>query len=266
MRSFSFLCAASMLALLPAFAAAQHSDVLLRSDGAQVVIGAAADLDAEEGGPFFDLETNVFEAVLLNPEVPSPPFFPDFETDEPGFFTSPSVPVGQNLPANSLVTLTPSAFSVGAGNDTLHFWDGSGEVDFQPISVAQPGVTFEAVEDEPLLVDDVNFLDGHPIWSLFGGAADGVYLTSYTASAPGLEASDPFFLVFLAESDLMLESQAEAVEEALEELEENGTPAIVGGIDFSFFEEAVEFVEAIPEPTSLVLAALGLGVIATRRR
>ena len=265
MRFLSCFFAVALTAMLTQSASA-HSDVLVRADAGKVVIGAAEDLDAEEGGPFFDLDTNVFEGILINPAVASPPFFPDFERDEPGFFTSPSVPIGQNLPANTLLTLNPSAFSAGNGNDTVHYWDGTGAVNFTPLSVAQPGVTFNAFPDDPLQTDGASSLDGHPIWGLAGGAADGVYLTAYTISVPGLQTSDPFYMAWLAETDLVLEDDAEAVEEALEELEENGTPAIVGGIDYSFFEEAVEFAEGIPEPTTAVLAVLALGAFAARRR
>lgn len=272
MRASVCFCGAAV-ALLASGSAFAHSDVLLRDVGGKVAIGAAEDLDREEGGPFFDLDTNVFEGILINPGTPTFPLNFDFERDEPGFFTGPGLPVGDDLPTNTLITITPAPFSIGFGNDAVHYWDGNDDPDFQPLSVAQPGVTFEAAEDDPLLIDDTAFVDGHPIWGLDGGAADGVYLVSYTVNVPGLDPSDPFYMVWLAASELTEEDDAEAVEGRIEAFEEGfddlGNPvndAIVNGVDYEFFEEAVEFAEAIPEPTTAALALLALGAFAARRR
>ncbi|MEO1497261.1 MAG: hypothetical protein AAFV43_08940 [Planctomycetota bacterium] len=250
-------------------AAMAHSDVLVRSSGGQTVLGAAEDLDAEEGGPFFDLETKAFEIVLLNPALPNLAFSYDFERDEPGFFSAPAVPVGDALPANAGLTLTPSAFSIGlgSGNDTVFYWDGTGAVDFEALSTAQPGVSFEAGILTPLVTDGAGSIDNHPLFGLDGGAADGVYLSSYTVTVDGLDASAPIYFVALADSTLTLEDDAELVEEALEEFEEGNIAApIVGGVDYTFYEEAVEFAEGIPEPSAVLIALVATVGFASRRR
>lgn len=246
-----------------------HSDVLVRSDGTKVLIGAAEDLDMEEGGPFFDLETRVFEGVLIDPATPTPPFGYDFERDEPGFYSDPTVPVGQNLPANADLALTLNAFSLGGAADTAFYWNGAGEVDFQPVSAGQPGVgfTFAPTAPSPFAsTDPSGFVDDHPLFGLTGGAADGVYLTQVELSVAGLATSDPFYMVWLANSALTTDTLAEELEEALEAFEEGGPAPVVAGVDFSFYEEAVEYAEGIPEPAAAFLAALAIGVTGAARR
>lgn len=250
-------------------AGAQHSDVLLRSDGAKVVIGGAVDLDMEVGGPFFNLDTLHFEGVFINPAAPTPPFGYDFERTEPGFFSAASVPVGQTLPPNADVSLRLTPFSLSSGTDVAFYWDGQGEVDFQPLSTAQPGVDFTFAPRAPApfaATDGSSFLDDHPLFGLTGGAADGVYLVSPSAAVAGLEESDPFFMVWLASSVLVDEDIAEELEEALELFEAGGAEPIVGGVNFAFFEEAVEFAETIPEPSAVTGALLALAISGLARR
>lgn len=243
-----------------------HSDVLLRSDGSRVVVGAAEDVDGEEGGPFFDLDTFVFEGVFLNPAIPTPPFGFDFERDEPGFFSGTSVTVGQDLPANADVSLSPAPISLPTGTDSVFYWDGAGEVDFQPLASAQPGVSFAL--DSPTFgsTSAASFLDDHPLFGLTGGAADGVYLASFSAGVEGLEASTPFLTVWLAHTSLVDEATAETLEEALEEYEEGGPEPVVGGVNFAYFEEAVEFAQTVPEPSALLVAGLAAVAGLARRR
>lgn len=269
MRFKIALAALAAATVFSTTASAQHSDVLLRSDGTQVLIGAAEDIDMEEGGPFFNLDTTTFEGVFLAPAAPTPPFNFDFERDEPGFFNSPAATVGQNLPGNADVSIELTAFSLPSGTDDTFYWDGTGEVDFQPLSTAQSGVefTFDFVTPAPFTTTAADgSLDDHPIFGLTGGAADGVYLIGPSVTVGDLDASDPFYMAWLASSALSTEELAEELEEALEVFEEGGPDPVVGGVNFAFFEEAVEFAEAIPEPTSAVLGALALVGLVARRR
>lgn len=260
-----------LLLFLPLFTnqALAHSDVLLRSDGTKTLVGAASDLAMEEGGPFFDLETNVFEAVFFNPASPQFPFNYDFERGEPGFYSEPGLSVGLDLPGSADVSLALTPFSLPTGTDTAFYWDGSGAVDFQPISVAQPGVafTFAPMGPSPFATTAAGgSLDDHPLFGLTGGAADGVYLVRPSATVAGLDASDPFSMVWLASSVLTTEDLAEELEEALEAYEEGGPEPVVGGTNFAFFEEAVEFAEGVPEPSAGLLVVVGAAVSAFRRR
>lgn len=259
------------IAMLTATAAqAQHSDILVRSDGTKTLVGGAVDLDMEEGPSTFNLDARVFEGVFINPDVPTPPFGYDFERDEPGFYSDPTVPVGQNLPADADVSLRLDSFSLGGGHDTTFYWDGSGEVDFSPLASAQPGVAFTFAPMAPApfaTVDGTAFLDDHPLFGLTGGAADGVYLARMRVQVGLLEESDPIYITWLANSVLTDEEIAEELEEALEAFEAGGPDPMVGGVNFAFFEEAVEFAETIPEPSSallLLLSSVGLAVARKR--
>jgi hypothetical protein len=253
------------LACLTADAAA-HSDILLRSIGGQVVVGAAEDLSGEEGGPFYHLDEKVFEGVFLNPAMPTPPFGYNFERTEPGFFSAPGLPEGDDLPASAAISLALSSFSIGAANDITYYWDGTGEVDFQPLSVAQPGVSFAFGPASFASTDVTGAVDDHPLFGLTGGAADGVYLVSPVVSVEGLVDSDPFYMVWLASSVLVDDETAEELEGALEAYEAGGPDPIVGGVNFAFFEEAVDFAGSIPEPTSAALAVLGAAMCGAVRR
>jgi MYXO-CTERM domain-containing protein len=63
------------------------------------------------------------------------------------------------------------------------------------------------------------------------------------------------------------EDDVEELEELLEAYEEGGPAPVFGGKDFSFFEEAVEYVESIvPEPSSAGLAGMAVVALAARRR
>lgn len=255
-------------ALMPA-AANAHSDILLRGDSGQVVIGAAEDLDGEEGGPFFELGETVFEGVFLAPAAPIPPFFFDFQRDEPGFFSAPGVPVGDPLPADAAISWTQPLVGIGngAGFDSTFYWDGTGEVDFQPLSTEQPGVSLDIVELDPLGTDEFGAIDNHPLFGLTAGAADGVYLSAVSVGVEGLDPSDPFFMVWLADGLIGDEDTAETLEGLIEEFEEGGPEPVIGGKNFAFYEEAVEFADGIPEPSSAVLmAGLALSALAARRR
>ncbi len=246
--------------------AGPHSDILLRDVGGQVVVGAAEDLSGEEGGPFYHLDEKLFEGVFVKSAAPVPPFNYDFERTEPGFFSAPGLPAGNDLPANADISLSLSSFSIGAANDVTYYWDGMGEVDFQPLSITQPGVKFAFGPASFASTDANSAVDDHPLFGLTSGAADGVYLVSPVVSVAGLADSDPFYMVWLANSVLVDDETAEELEGALEAYEEGGPEPIVGGVNFAFFEEAVEYVGAIPEPSTALLAMLAASLVGVTRR
>ncbi|MGD9634543.1 MAG: hypothetical protein AB7G28_10730 [Pirellulales bacterium] len=245
--------------MLAATQATAHSDIFLANVGGQVAVGGANEL--ESASPFFELDTQVFEAVLVT-GFPLPLF--DYGRGEPGFFALPSnsldLPAGSAaLVGNADVSVQLPTFSVGGNSASLFYWDGSGAIDFQPVGATQPGVTL-AIDPTPL--SDPTGSDGslhfHPAYELnlagAGAPADGVYLAAPTVSVAGMAASKPFYLVLLADQLLVDDDAAEGLEETLES---GNTFYEAVGKDFGFYEEAVEYVQAnvaVPEPTTALMA------------
>jgi hypothetical protein len=266
----------SLLAVLTCLRAAPpahaHTDIFVTNVGGQVAIGGANDL--ESATPTYDLDTKVFEAVLVT-QYPLPIF--DFGRGEPGFFSlssgSPDLPSGASaLVGNAAVTVNLPAFSINGQSDSLFYWNGSGDVDFQPIASTQPGVTL-ALDPSPFsdLTGNDGFLHFHPAYELDNGGAgtpaDGVYLAAPTASIAGMTDSQPFYLVLLADKLLVDDDAAEGLEETLEE---GGTFYEAVGKDFGFYPAAVSYVQsniAVPEPSGWLLGATAaLGFVGLKQR
>jgi MYXO-CTERM domain-containing protein len=253
-------------------AAMAHSDIFLTNVGGQVAVGGAN--DSESASPTFDLETQVFEAILVS-GFPLP--LVDYGRGEPGVFAlpagSPELPDGARaLLGNAAVAFEASPVTVNGQTDSLFFWNGSGTIDFHPVATAQPNVTF-SIDPTPFsdLTSDSGAFHLHPAYQLHssgaGVPADGVYLASLSASATGLDDSQPFYLVMLVDQLLVDADAAEGLE-ATFEAGETFYEAV--GKDFGFYEVAVEYVEAnvaVPEPGSAVLGGLAVaGFLSVRRR
>lgn len=259
-----------LLLILIAFEpAVAHTDIFITQVSGQVAVGGAHDLG--EMDESFDLTTQVFVGVMY---ANFPPFDPaDYGRDEPGFFalsnSSPAFPAGATaLPANSAISLTLSPFIFGGNLDALFYWNGIGPIDFQPISVAQPGVAL-AIDPNPIVTTNANgAFHAHAVFELDNGAAgvpaDGVYLIGPVASAAGLADSQRFYMLWLVDALLDDEEAAEGLEELLDE----GDTMYLGK-DFGFFPAAVAFVEStvVPEPsTGIFLLATMFGYAMTARR
>ena len=262
----------------PAFA---HSDALLVNVGGQVVVGTAEDIDGPNEA--YALDAGFFESILRAGFAPPTPA--DYEGDEPGFFglhavndASDLVTLGASaLPAGAAVSGNLTPLTVNGQLDSLFYWDGVGAVNFQPISIAQPSVTF-AFQPAVFGATGANGdVDDHPIYqinSAAGTPADGVYLIAPQIGVAGLTASQPFYMAFLVDALIEDEDDLELAEAALEGFEEGAPDALVdfgGGVmkDFAFYEEGVEWIESnlvVPEPASCALAIAGFAEIAFRRR
>jgi hypothetical protein len=254
--SFIIICAAATAAT----AWATDSDVLLTNVNGEATIGAANDLGTVEEN--FDITTKVFQGVMV-PHFP--PFSPaDNGRDEPGFFAlpsgSPSMPPGASaLPANAQVTIHFLLFFVGNHADSLFYWDGTGAVDFHPISTTQSAIGLSLHPNPIASTNADGSLHQHSAWELAlgpdGGAvpADGVYLTGPTASVVGLADSKPFYMLFLVDAAITNEDDADALKDGLDA----GQP-VWNGKDYSFFNRAADYVREnlVPEPNILALISI----------
>lgn len=252
--------------------ASAHSDFFLTDVGGRVAVGGANELGT--ASPSFDLDTKVFEAVLVT-GFPLP--LVDYGRGEPGVFAlpagSPDFPAGATaLVGNAAVTFNSVAFTLNGQIDSLFHWNGSGAVDFQGVSATQPDVTFSI---DPTPFTDFTSGDGalhvHPAYQLnrsgAGVPADGVYVAALTASVAGMEDSEPVYLVMLVDQLLVDDDAAEGLEETFEAGE---TFYEAVGKDFGFYEDAVAYVEAsvaVPEPGTGLLGILAVaGFLSDCRR
>jgi hypothetical protein len=241
-------------------------DVYLANVGGQVGIGSANDTIPAEP----DLITRVFSRVM----VPGfPPFSPaDYGLDEPGYFSLPAgdaeIPPGASaLPGNATVTVNLLPFMVNANTSNLFVWNGTGSVNFQPVS--QPGVTM-TIDPNPIgSTGAIGGADIHPAYRLDNGGGgiptDGVYLTSATVSVTGLTDSPRVFFLHLADVLVTDEDDAETLTDNLA----NGD-TIFKGKDFGFFLGAQDYVQnnLVPEPGTLSLVFVMITVVGgtVRRR
>jgi hypothetical protein len=260
----------AFLAMLNARASATDSDVLLANVNGETTIGAANDIGTADEN--FNITTKVFQGVMV-PHFP--PFTPvDYGRDEPGFFALPSgsssLPPGASaLPASAQVAIHFPSFTVNAQNDSLFYWDGTGSVDFHPISAAQPGVAFSLIPSNPLATTHADgSVHQHSAWGLAlgpnGGAvpADGVYLVSPTASVTGLSDSKPFYMLFLVDAAIDNEDDASALKDGLDEGQ-----TVFNGKDYAYFNNARDYVTSnlVPEPSVCALASIPILALVFRR-
>lgn len=252
--------------LLPASFAYGHGgggDIALTVTNGQVDIGFAVlddnDITQEEFFP----DDNVFQAVFT--PLPTSAFYQwEIGSSEPGFDADENqLPVGEEV-----------TFNV----ESIRYWDGEGPVSFSPA----PGVTAGYQYFGTYAADASGFHE-HPMFGLDGPVVDGVYLTEMTVSVNTLLDSESFYLVGLVDQVLtdiydaeptVAEQVAAAANaaETLGELTRNyladplaGAP-MLEGVDFTYYAEAIQFAEAIPEPSSAAMLAATLALAAWRRR
>lgn len=179
------------------------------------------------GGFDHDDETLAVQNLrVFEAEFGEDPVFP-YSTDEPG--------VGGVAADMGLTEGTTINMNVSAG---LGVWNGSGfdygtansmTIDYGPTSVSTDiggALNFLVTED----------FDLHPIWSVNSDAANGAYLVELTAAMSGYETSESFYVVFNL------------------------------GLEEDDYEASVDWVSENLVPAPGVLALLGMGGLAVRRR
>ena len=244
-RAFAtFVFCTPLLLALPNVVLAHGGDVWLYTDAASSELAVGL---ADEAGGTFTPGESVFESILTADTLPFSSF--DWSATEPGFRAAAG-----ELPASQPISLTAGPL--------LH-WEGSS-------LVATSDVSFSFNLSGGFGSEPNGSLHDHAPMGLTSMTAspvpDGVYVASIRAAVAGLGESSPFYLVMLKDDLIASEDDAEELAELLEAYEEGGPAPVFGGKDFSFLEEAVEFVEAIPEPNSFALAAVGVALLGTRRR
>ena len=179
------------------------------------------------GGFDHDTETLAVQNLrVFEAEFGEDPTFP-YSTDEPGIG---GVAADIGLMEGSVIEM-----NVSAG---LGVWNGSGfnygtansmTIDYGPTSVdTVTGGTLNFLVTEDF--------DLHPIWSVNEQAAPGAYLVELTAAMDGYNTSESFYVVFNL------------------------------GLDEEAYEESVDWVNDNIIPAPGVLALLGMGGLAVRRR
>jgi hypothetical protein len=228
-----------------------HFDIFVTNLGGKTGIGGA---DVDTG--VFDVNTRVFEGVMIAASSP------DYTRDEPGFFAlshlAPSdlFPNGASaLAPNALVSMNIQSFSLNNNVSSLFYWNGTGEVNFQPAA----GASF-LLADPDAFTGGNGELDFHPDYEINDSVStptNGVYLASLTATAAGLNSSDPIYFVWLVDFSITNDFIAEDIEGQIE-----------AGTAFPFFEDALGWVESnvVPEPASLTAAVGGLLILAMALR
>jgi hypothetical protein len=236
-----------------------HYDVLVASDGAQLITGFYEDDVPIVANVSYGFPYRVFAGDLQAVT---------YGGDEPGVRALNSAllgPVGGTvLPGGEPLNARYLPMTIGSTSSNLFFWDGEGPVDFVNVP---PGYTLNTEGDSGsnASADGTNTTSAdflirntsgtgtihkHPDYLLdnggLGDPAEGFYLVSYQFSMPGTTLADslPIFMVF-------------------------ATP----GADEERHEDAVNWVNdnlaAVPEPSTVLLTGLPLcvmGFLAARRR
>jgi hypothetical protein len=245
---FSTFSAAIVAAVaLTSAARAQHGDVWLSHDvpSDKLVVGVV-----DEAGTTFTPGVRVFEAILTPDTFPFSPF--DYSAEDPGFLSAAG-----DLPPNEPIALTLASLQV---------WNGSG---LDPAV----GVDFAFDLGGGFSTEADGSIHEHPLFGLIDLTLDpaplpnGAYVAAFTASMTGVDASELIYFVILKDDLIEDETDVETVEGLLEDYENGGPEPVFMGKNFAFFEEAVEFVEAIPEPSGMALAGCcAVGLALARRR
>ena len=239
-------------------------DIALTVTDDQVDIGFATLDDFDVTQTFFDPDDNVFQAVFT--PLPSSPFYQwEIGSSEPGFDADEGqLPIGEEV-----------TFNV----KSVRYWDGVGPVSFSPAPGIDAGYQYVGT----YAADDDGFHE-HPMFGLGGPVVDGVYLTEMSVSVNTLLDSESFYLVGLVDEVLTsiydnsgpeLIDQITAATNAAESLGEatrdyladpSSAAPMLGGVDFTYYAEAIRHVEAIPEPSSAALLVVAVALAARRRR
>jgi len=247
-------CAAALVSygviaiILADVAMAQHGDVWLHTDVINDKVGLGV---VDESGTTFTPGVRVLEAILTPDALPFSPF--DYSAEDPGFRSAAG-----DLPPSQPIGLSVASLSV---------WNGAG---LHPAG----GVAFSFDLAGGFATEADGSLHEHPLYGLTDlnddllPIPDGVYVAAFRASTAGLGDSDFEYFVMLKDDLIDNETDAEALEGLLEDFENGGPAPVFMGKDFSFFEEAHEFVaDAVPEPSGMLLVGCAtLGAITARRR
>lgn len=243
-----------------AFAHGSGGDIAVFTTGGKADVGYAKLDDDDIEQIAFNPNDSVFQAVLV-PLAPNPIIPYDLSSSEPGYDANEGA--------------LPALAEIFWNLQELTYWDGVGSPNFVPATGVSGGYA-----PQPVITQASGGFHAHEHFGLKDLTADGqpipngIYMAKFTISVSGLADSDPYYMVSLVESLVNDAADPVALAEELGEkviafMEDpsSGAPIVVGK-DFSFYASAVQHADAlaVPEPTTLALAAMLAMCAAARRR
>ncbi len=256
-------CVFSLALAATACAHGGGGDIAVFETAGKVDVGFAVLDDQDIQQVSFDPNQRVFQAVLT---TVTPPFDPwmDYSSSEPGFDANEG-----DLPSDAEIQWNLLSIS---------HWDGSGTPNFSPVAAIEAGYS---PNPWPQPTDYQGGFHAHPNFGLGDMAdgsslPDGVYLAELSISVDTLEDSDPFYLVALVDQTINSEPDDDAIVAAAELVgqltrdyleDASADEPEFAGKNLKFYADAIQHVEAlaIPEPSSMWLMLLSLGILAQRR-
>lgn len=258
-----------------------HYDVFVTASGTTLVIGGyddAAQVATLPAGQMRVFGGHVVGTGTAGPYESEAPGEPGFRAGTQTFLNGPNMtPSGTYtaLPGNSPLSFNFQPFTIGATTRNLFFWDGSGTVNFGPVgsnvalgltkyggggwtasisgttAAIAAGNTIQNTGNGPTTTGQVHT---HLYTSISKNAAapdQGFYLFSLELAMPGYASSESLYFVYGAKDPLNLAPQFTDLE-AFE-------------VAHGLAEEWVENnLVAVPEPSSVALAGLGVAGLAVR--
>lgn len=240
-------------------------DIALFETNGQADIGFAVLDDDDITQVEFNADDNVFQAIFT--PLPAAPLLYLWEigADEPGFDANEKA--------------LPDGAEISFNVKSIRYWDGVGAVKFSPIASVEGGYFPQSYNAE----SDGGFHE-HPFFGFSDLTDDGqpipkgVYLTEMTVSVEGLLDSESFYLVGLIDEAVNSIYEAEGLLAATDAAANLGAATraylddpsagvpTLNGVEFTYYADAIQFAEAIPEPSSAAILATMLVCAVWRRR
>ena len=282
-RRFLFACAICTMLAVNAFAAETHYDVFVTQNGTALVIGGYDDGTTTALIPAEQMLVFGGEVVPNGANAPyesGSPGEPGFRASVQSSLDNPSLTTPNGiysaLPSNAPLSFVFRPIAIGASNQNLYFWDGTGAVTFSPAATdVALGLTLEGAGGwtAGITGTSAGIIPGNTIETTGTGAAAGsVHEHLYTSIARAGGTPDQGFYLFSLGLQMTGLSDSQSLYFVYGALD----PAVLSPEQLTSFElahdAAKDWVQsnlvAVPEPGTGVaaLGALLVGGIALARR